>query len=77
MTKKQLFDIIERAMKTFVQTFLVIFVPALIAYLNGTGTMSVKAVIAPAAAAGISAVWNWAKHLLEQKTPEEEEKEAK
>ena len=77
MTKKQLFDIIERATKTFVQTFLVIFVPALIAYLNGAGELSVKTVIAPAAAAGISAVWNWAQHLFRPAEPEEEEKGAK
>ena len=48
-------DVIERAVKTFIQAFLALFVPALIAYLNGyTTDLSVKTVIYPALAAGIS-----------------------
>ena len=64
-------DVLERAVKTFVQAFLALFVPALIAYLNGyTTDLSVKTVIYPALAAGISAVWNllWpSKNLPEEK----------
>ena len=52
-------DVIERAVKTFVQSFLALFVPQLIAYLNGyTNDLSVRTVLYPALAAGISAVWN-------------------
>ena len=52
-------DVLERAVKTFIQAFLALFVPALIAYLNGyTTDLSVKTVLYPALAAGISAVWN-------------------
>lgn len=52
-------DVLERAIKTFIQAFLALFIPALIAYLNGYSTdLSVRTVLYPALAAGISAVWN-------------------
>ena len=52
-------DVLVRAVKTFIQAFLAIFVPALIAYLNGyTTDISVRTILYPALAAGISAVWN-------------------
>lgn len=66
-------DVIERAVKTFVQSFLALFVPALIAYLNGyTTDLSVKTVLYPALAAGISAVWNLLLPAKPSPLPEEE-----
>lgn len=63
-------DVIIRAVKTFVQAFLAFFVPSLIAYLNGYSTdLSVRTVLYPALAAGISAVWNL---LVPPKTSPEE-----
>lgn len=62
-------DIFERALKTFVQAFLGVLVPVVVAMLNGGWPESFGAawaVLAPAVsaalAAGISAVWNYAKN---------------
>lgn len=58
-------DILVRAIKTFVQAFLGVFIPELCVILNGTLPVDLsawKAILIPlgcsALAAGISAAWN-------------------
>lgn len=52
-------DIIERAVKTFVQAALAVLIPTLIAYFNGTITeFTPQVILFPAIAAGLSALWN-------------------
>lgn len=58
-------DILERAIKTFVQAFLGVLIPELCVILNGTLPVDLnawKAILIPlccsALAAGISAAWN-------------------
>ena len=52
-------DILERALKTFVQAALAVLIPTMIAYFNGVITeFSVPVIVYPALAAGFSAVWN-------------------
>ena len=58
-------DILVRALKTFVQAFLGVFIPEICVILNGTLPVDVsawKAILIPlgcsALAAGISAAWN-------------------
>ena len=58
-------DILERALKTFVQAFFGVLIPELCVILNGTLPVDInawKAVLIPlgcsALAAGISAAWN-------------------
>lgn len=52
-------DILERAIKTFVQAALAVLIPTLIAYFNGVITeFSVPVIVYPAIAAGLSAIWN-------------------
>lgn len=59
-------DIAARAGKTFIQAFLGVFIPVLVAYLNSGWPDSIGAVwvamaptLAAALAAGISAAWNY------------------
>lgn len=58
-------DILVRALKTFVQAFLGVFIPEICVILNGTLPVDIeawKAILIPlgcsALAAGISAAWN-------------------
>lgn len=63
-------DIAARAGKTFVQAFMGVFIPVLVAYLNSGWPESIGAVwvamaptLAAALAAGISAAWNYFQQL--------------
>lgn len=65
-------DIAIRAIKTFIQAFFGVLIPAMVAYLGGGwpeswggAWLALAPAVSAALAAGISAVWNYVKQVME------------